>query len=149
MDGDTVSKVIGFLFPWRNTFRRLELEKRWWHRLAIVLLFVALAPTLVYSWVIADDACSPVNRFEPDIAYLGGPPPGGTFDANPVPPPPGYSASDVVATSNQPAPKGDIFDQVAGNQAASSPPKPPPTIQKTIEMPDDGERASLFLDQRR
>lgn len=64
-------KVIGFLFPWRATFKRLELEKQWWHRLAVVVFFVALVPTLLYSWAIGDDAHTPVNSFESNIHHWG------------------------------------------------------------------------------
>jgi hypothetical protein len=141
-------KVIGFLFPWRNTFRGLELEKRWWHRLAVVVFFVALVPALVFAWVIGDDAYTPVNRFDSNIHHWGQftndgilfdidsmQPLDNNAPAVPPPPPPGYSANDVVPTSNQPAPKGDIFDQVAGKQP-TSPPKSPPIAQKTIEMPN-------------
>jgi hypothetical protein len=131
-----MSKVIGFLFPWRKTFKRLELEKRWWHRLAIVVFFVALLPTLLYSWILATNANGPVNSFEPDISYLAGPPPSGTTpkpesstvehgpweDYQKPAPPPGYSSSDVVTSQTDPY-------TASGGKAI-------PWVQKTIDMPD-------------
>lgn len=67
-------KIIRFLFLWRKMYRRFELQKRWWHRLTVVLFFVALTPIFLYSWVIGDEANGPVNYFEPDIVYLSAPP---------------------------------------------------------------------------
>jgi hypothetical protein len=38
------------LFPWQGTISRLELGKRWWHRLAVVVFFTVLIATLLYTW---------------------------------------------------------------------------------------------------
>jgi hypothetical protein len=102
-------KVIGFLFPWRATFKRLELEKQWWHRLAVVVFFVALLPTLLYSWVFADDACSPVKSYESEIHEWGGQNPNGVL---------------LDFSSMQPL------------DSNAPPVQLPPIVQKTIEMPD-------------
>lgn len=107
-----MSKIIGFLLPWRNTIRRLELHKQWRHRLAVVLFFVALIPVFLYSWVIGDDANRPSNDFEENIHHWG-----------------------VLAG----APKGVLFDvdseqPIDPSQSAVG--FVPAIVQKTIEMPD-------------
>jgi hypothetical protein len=108
-----MNQIIGFLFPWRQTFRRLELKKHWWHRLAIVLFFVALVPMLLYSWVIGIDVNQPTNSFEDDIhhwgAALSGSPTGVLVDRD-------SQSFDGTRSSTK------VFDT--------------PVIQKTIQMPN-------------
>jgi hypothetical protein len=100
-------RIIGCLFPWRKTIRRLELENHWWHRLAVVLFFVTLIAMFLFSWVIGDDVDSPSNSYDSEIHDWGGT--GGTlFDLS-------------------------TFQPLDNN---SSPVAPPPIVQKTIEMPD-------------
>lgn len=103
-------KFIGYLFPWRQTYRHLELEKRWWHRLVVVLFFVALVPTFLCSWVIGDDANPPQNAFGDNIHHWG------TL--------PGTPNGVLLDLDSQP------LDNTS--QAVSA----PPILQKTIEMPD-------------
>lgn len=104
--------IIGCLFPWLKTFRRLQLEKRWWHRLAVVLFFVALTPAFVGSWVIGYSVSGPVYSFEQDIHHWGGPN-GMLFDLDSIQP---------LDNNN--------------NAPLVSPAPPPATVQKTIEMPN-------------
>lgn len=144
-----MGKLIGFLFPWRNTFRRLELEKRWWHRLATVLFFVALTPTLLYSWVIVDDANSPLNSFE-HINYWETLPPhpatGTSTSEQMETTPPGNGGlrpGDTVDTTpyaplNSPDPNY-IPPAPDGSQGVPNPNYVAPDskdLRKTIEMPD-------------
>jgi hypothetical protein len=68
-----MSKIVGVLFPWRKTFKRLELAKRWWHRLAIVLLSIALIIAFLFSWAIAEDAIAPTYSFDQDIHHWQSP----------------------------------------------------------------------------
>ncbi len=97
------------LFPIRSTVRRLELEQRWWHRLAVVFFFVALVPILLSSSVLGYDMCEPEHDYIQEIHYWGGGGPNGfLFDLN------SYQPLDNTAPA---APR-------------------PPTVQKTIEMPD-------------
>ena len=45
-------RVTSIVFPFRQTFRRLELEKRWWHRLCVVAFFAVLLCAAVFTaWV--------------------------------------------------------------------------------------------------
>ena len=64
-----MSKIVDVLFPWKKTFKTLGLEKRWWHRLAVVFFSFAVIVVLLYAWVIGDDAMSPVNPFNRDIHH--------------------------------------------------------------------------------
>lgn len=104
-------KIIGYLFPWRPTFRRLNLEKLWWHRLAVVLFFVSLIPVFVYSWALGDDANAPANPFEQDIHHWG------AFSG---------ASSGVLLD----------LDSIQNIDSSAPPPPRPPTVQKTIEMPN-------------
>ncbi|HTV09395.1 MAG TPA: hypothetical protein VMD97_10165 [Candidatus Aquilonibacter sp.] len=83
--------AIRFLFPWTTAYQRLELEKRWWHRLAVVLFFVVLIPPFVFSWVTGNEANAPTDTVEQAINYWAilPPPPNATargmmFDSAPV-----------------------------------------------------------------
>lgn len=42
-------RASSIAYPYRQTFRRLELERRWWHRLCVVIFSVVLAGTLPLS----------------------------------------------------------------------------------------------------
>jgi hypothetical protein len=118
-------KWIGFLFPCRKTYKRLDLQKRWWHRLAVVVFFVALVPTLLYSWVIGDDAYTPLNSFEGNINYW----------EILIPPPQGYVLDQTSPTTAPP--DASYFDRSkivaplasVGNVDNKN-------LLKTIEMPD-------------
>jgi hypothetical protein len=45
-------RVASIAFPFRPTFQRLELEKRWWHRLAVVIFSVMLLGAAAFTaWV--------------------------------------------------------------------------------------------------
>lgn len=126
-----MSKIRRLLFPFRQTFLRLELEKLWWHRLAIVLLFVTLLPIFLYSWVIGDDANGAVQSFGAAIQYwevLPQPPNGTTIEqtVDPVTLPPDTSS---IGHGKVAVPLKDIFDAVAANVNESD-------MRKTIEMPD-------------
>ncbi len=97
-----MSKIIGFLFPWWNTYRRLELQKRWWHRLAVVLFFIALVPALLFSWGIADDGSAPTNQFDSDITYWERTTSGTLLSYDPSSPPP-VDLSSLGAVPQAPA----------------------------------------------
>jgi hypothetical protein len=92
------------LFPWHGTVRRLELGKRWWHRLAGVAFVVMLGITLLVTWALMVD--TDPTYYIASYWYVDGsgakvdlpaPPPSGTtavslgtagWDANGVPIPP-------------------------------------------------------------
>jgi hypothetical protein len=54
------------LFPWKGTIRRLELGKRWWHRLAVVVFFVVLIATLLVTWYRVGEFPIHVEVYMPD-----------------------------------------------------------------------------------
>lgn len=120
-----MSKIVGVLFPWRKTFKRLELEKRWWHRLAVVLFSVVLAVALLYSWVIADDAQTPVRPVLGDITSWSPIPPGATIGP--------AEQNDQRTSSN--SEQEDTFDQASAT-ALKQLPDVSKSDTKTIEMPD-------------
>lgn len=64
-----MSMVSGFFFPWRNTFRRLELEQRWWHRLARVLFFAALIFLPFAAWFLTTNGTEPTNTVLQNTRY--------------------------------------------------------------------------------
>ncbi|WP_158788601.1 hypothetical protein [Granulicella sp. L46] len=107
-----MSKIVSVLFPWRKTFKRLELEKRWWHRLAVVLFSLVLVVVLLYSWVIGDGAISPKNPFDGDIHHW------------------------AAATNGS----GLLFDldsfRPIDGDSNPAPQPAPSVVQKTVEMPD-------------
>jgi len=102
-----MNTTLRFLFPFKNTVGRLKLEKKWWHRLAVVLFFMALIPTFLISWALGDEATSPVHTIEQDIHHWGGASDGMLFDL-------------------------DSWQPIDN----TSPPPPPPAVQKTVEMPN-------------
>ena len=103
-----MSKIVLILFPWKKTFKRLGLESRWWHRLAVVLFSITLVVAFLFSWAIADDAIAPTYSFDQDIHH--------------------WAVSDGAMYDL------DSFQPVANTSQPEQPPTP--TIQKTIEMPD-------------
>jgi hypothetical protein len=132
-----MSKLVGVLFPWGRTFKRLELKERWWHRLAVVLFSIALIPSFLFSWVIGNEANVPIHSFDQDIHYWGpnGVPTGIELDLNSVQPLGNASPTQTAQTPSQRS--ASVPSSLAGLTFGSSPPAPPlPTIQKTIEMPD-------------
>jgi hypothetical protein len=50
---------VRILFPWRDSFARLSLEKNWGHRLAVVAFFNTLVWVLGLSWGVAFTALQP------------------------------------------------------------------------------------------
>jgi hypothetical protein len=58
---------MSFAFPFRPTFRRLELENRWWHRLCIVIFFVLLLGTAVLTAAVCYSVFAPQVQTMPDI----------------------------------------------------------------------------------
>lgn len=127
----TVRKIVGFWFPWRKTFRQLELQKRWWHRLAIVLFFTAIGPVFLISWAIGNRLDPPFNFVEGDIQcweILPTPPRGFTPDqpVTPATPPPDAS---FVGQGRVAVPMKDASDKLAAQARKSE-------SLKTVEMPD-------------
>ncbi len=126
-----MSKIRRLLFPFRQTFRRLELEKLWWHRLAVVLLFVALILTFLFSWVLGNDADAPVQTIAHEIQYWAI-----------LPPPPGSDIFDQVAGATTPPPDAHSFGKgMVAMPLASVPLSKDGSIHvadmlKTIELPD-------------
>jgi hypothetical protein len=127
-----MSKIVGVLFPWRKTFKRLDLEKRWWQRLAVVLFSLALVIAFWFSLALGDDAYSPVHSFQQDINYW-----------EILPPPPDGS---VIDTSNQPTPTTDPPDASSFDRRKIAAPLSAPLalggqvssqyLRKTIQMPN-------------
>jgi hypothetical protein len=60
-------KVSAIAFPFSQTFRRLELEKRWWHRLCLVVFFVLLVGTTAFIAWVAYAVSAPQVSTIPDI----------------------------------------------------------------------------------
>lgn len=58
------------VFPFRQTFRRLELERRWWHRLCIVVFFLLSVVTAVFAGWITYAAFAPRVQTMPEIATI-------------------------------------------------------------------------------
>ena len=61
--------VARVMFPWQKTFKKLELARRWWHRLAVVVFCIALVLVLLGSWMFAFGAYEPNQSFMPDIHF--------------------------------------------------------------------------------
>jgi len=113
------------LNPWQGTFNRLGLERLWWHRLAVVAFFITLVLVLGASSVAFRPAHSTFN-----VEYWQD---GVALDSEPVttplpPPPPGYSASDVVPSAA--LPDGVIANPDYRPAGATGPPK------QRVSMPD-------------
>lgn len=126
-----MQRAIAFLFPWRKTFRRLELQKRWGHRLAVVVFFGALIALFLCSWIVAEFGLAPVITYEGNIQYweiVPAPPSGFTmdWDVTPVTSPPDLNA---IGQGRVAVPMKDVFDKAAAEVKHSE-------ILKTIEMPD-------------
>lgn len=60
-------QAASIAFPIRQTFQRLELEKRWWHRLCVVVFFVVLLGTAVFTAWIAYSVFAPQVATMPDV----------------------------------------------------------------------------------
>lgn len=63
-------RIVSVVFPFRSTFRRLELEKRWWHRLFIVIFFVALFGTAVFTVWVTYAVFAPQVQAMPEIVSM-------------------------------------------------------------------------------
>jgi hypothetical protein len=136
-------KAVGFLFPWNNTFKRLELEKRWWHRLAVVLFFVLLIPPFAFSWVIENEVNAPPNTVVPRINYWAilPPPPNGTGADNssgawePVPTstpnPQSTTAGDSIGIYGHPPPGATIGARRGGQAQTQN----LPALDMTTSVP--------------
>jgi hypothetical protein len=60
-------QAASIVFPFRPTFRRLKLEKRWWHRLSVVIFFVALLGVTAFTAVVSYSVFTPQIQTMPDI----------------------------------------------------------------------------------
>lgn len=60
-------RVASVAFPFRTTFQRLELAKRWWHRLSVVIFFVVLLGIAVFTAVVSYSVFAPRIQAMPDI----------------------------------------------------------------------------------
>jgi hypothetical protein len=60
-------KAVSFAFPFRPTFLRLDLERRWWHRLCVVIFFVVLLSTAAFAAWIGYAVFAPQVVTTPDI----------------------------------------------------------------------------------
>ncbi len=60
-------RATSIAFPFEQTFRRLELEKRWWHRLCVVTFFAVLLCTAAFSAWVAYSVFAPQIAAVPDI----------------------------------------------------------------------------------
>src|ERR1039458_1533042 len=60
-------RATSLAFPFKPTFRRLELEKRWWHRLCVVIFFAVLLGTAVFTAWVAYSVFVPRVQAMPDI----------------------------------------------------------------------------------
>ncbi len=109
--------ILTLLFPFSAAFDRLELEKRWWHRLSIVIFVIAIILVLLSSWGLTFASLEPSYQSEPNIRFwventngtqddLGTPPAGATGVA-----PEGSKAG---------LGNGDIFDQIARERKGDS-----------------------------
>lgn len=133
-------RAISFAFPFRSTFRRLELEKRWWHRLCVVTFHAVLLGTTVFSAWVSYSVFAPQITTMPDIELniqdwttINSPTPTPLFDMSKavpiIPPPP----SGTIVKNDPYAPYGGheidrkpvpVSNSNAGAKAAL-PPLPP------------------------
>jgi hypothetical protein len=60
-------RIASIAFPFRPTFQRLELEKRWWHRLCVVIFFSLLLCTALFAVWGAYTVFAPQVPTMPDI----------------------------------------------------------------------------------
>jgi hypothetical protein len=60
-------QAISFAFPFRPTFRRLDLEKRWWHRLGVVIFFLVLLGTAFFTIWVVYSVFAPQITTMPDV----------------------------------------------------------------------------------
>jgi hypothetical protein len=59
--------LTAILLPFRRTFRRLELERHWWHRFSVPLFLAAILFTFTGSSVLSYLAFAPPSSSEPVI----------------------------------------------------------------------------------
>ena len=57
--GMAYMQAATIVFPFKQTFRRLELERRWWHRLCVVIFFATLLCTAAFTAVAAYSVFAP------------------------------------------------------------------------------------------
>lgn len=69
MCGAAYMQAASIVFPFRQTFRRLELQRRWWHRLCIVLFFVALTLAPFTVWALMMSSTQPANILSQNVHY--------------------------------------------------------------------------------
>lgn len=134
VDRINVRRVVGWFFPWRKLFGRLELEKRWWHRLAIVAFFIALVPMLLFSWAVASDSYRPANTYNSEIhqwQIIPRPPDGYVLDQS-------TDVSTTALPDRSAIGEGKIAIPIKddGDWFAKNAPNRPSVDAKTIEMPD-------------
>ena len=124
-------RIVGFLFPYRQIFRRLGLEARWWHRLVIVLFVPVLISTFLLLLVYGLAETQPLTSFAGGIqewVIVPAPSTGVTVGQDPTPIAPPPDANSISQGKVAIAIK-DIFD-VAGTNVTDS------DLRKTIVMPN-------------
>ena len=139
--------MASFAFPFSSTFRRLELERRWWHRLCVVLFFVVLLVVAAFASVVSYGAFAPQIQAMPDIHTCDifdqvaaqqqhqSEPDGGCLDE-------GLPKGAVITPIT---PSGSVSEWDAqGNPIPQPPSGSVVALKKAVEMPDGS--TSLFAD---
>lgn len=62
-------KFMPILFPFKRTFQHLELDKRWWHRLCVVMFFVMLFVSLISTAWLTFFTFAPQVTTMPEIQH--------------------------------------------------------------------------------
>jgi hypothetical protein len=57
-----MGKISLMFFPWQRAFKKLELQRHWWHRLALVLFTIALILLFPLAWFFAFEAFEPPSE---------------------------------------------------------------------------------------
>jgi hypothetical protein len=127
---DGMDKIGLIFFPWRRVFKRLQLQRRWWHRLAVVLFAIALILFLPLAWVYTFTAWEPYPSGIPEIDFW-------TADSdgnrnNLMSPPP--SATQIVPETQQPSTDGSPLPLPPGF-VPEQPPQQKPRFDFTKAVP--------------
>ena len=123
-------KFSGSLFPFKTLFKKLALEGRWWHRLAVVAFSLLLSTFFLLSLGASFESFQPYYQNEPAIRFWVVNQDGTEDDLGT---PPDEATSVVPAVSEAKQGSGDIFDQVAHemkSQTDGYSVQPPPDKQK-------------------
>ena len=67
--GKFILRMFRGLYPWQSAFNQLGLERHWWHRLAVVTFFIALAPIFSAFGFLAFMYLRPVYSHMPEIVF--------------------------------------------------------------------------------